>query len=155
MNRLILIFFLVFTTPFCFGQKQNQEDLSGAETLDKSKISSEQIIRQSLKKLEQPISDEEKYEVRMKMADAYLKIEKPDFAKSTEMLFKAKEIAEKLDNPKLKAKIYGSIANQYSFLNFPEKIKPYLDLSKHELDHFPNGYEKNFLTARLFIEYGI
>jgi tetratricopeptide (TPR) repeat protein len=27
-------------------------------------------------------------------------------------------------------------------------------LSKHELDHFPNGYEKNFLTARLFIEYG-
>jgi len=154
LNRLILIFFLVFTTPFCFGQKQNQEDLSGAETLDKSKISSEQIIRQSLKKLEQPISDEEKYEVRMKMADAYLKIGKPDFAKSTEMLFKAKEIAEKLDNPKLKAKIYGSIANQYSFLNFPEKIKPYLDLSKHELDHFPNGYEKNFLTARLFIEYG-
>jgi hypothetical protein len=50
--------------------------------------------------LEQPISDEEKYEVRMKMADAYLKIGKPDFAKSTEMLFKAKEIAEKLDNPK-------------------------------------------------------
>jgi len=154
LNRLILIFFAVFTLSFCFGQKQNQEDLSGSETLDKSKISPEQIIEQSIKKLEQPISDEEKYEVRMKMADAYLKIKKPDFAKSTEMLFKAKEIAEKLDNTKLKAKIYGSIANQYSFLNFPEKIKPYLDLSKQELDEFPNGYEKNYLTARLFIEYG-
>ncbi len=154
MNRFILIFFAVFTTMFCFGQKQNQEDLSGSETLDKSKIAPEQIIEQSLKKLEQPISEEEKYEVRMKMADAYLKIKKPDFAKSTEMLFKAKEIAEKLDNTKLKAKIYGSIANQYSFLNFPEKIKPYLDLSKQELDKFPNGYEKNYLTARLFIEYG-
>lgn len=139
---------------FCSAQNQNQEDLSGSETLDKSKISPELILQQSLKKLEQPISDEEKYEVRMKMADAYLKIKKPDYAKSTEMLFKAKEIAEKLDNPKLMAKIYGSIANQYSFLNFPDKIKPYLDLSKQQVDKLPNGYEKNYLTARLFIEYG-
>lgn len=139
---------------FCSAQNQNQEDLSGSETLDKSKISPEQIIEQSIRKLEQPISDEAKYEVRMKMADAYLKIKKPDFAKSTEMLFKAKEIAEKLDDTKLKAKIYGSIANQYSFLNFPDKIKPYLDLSKQEVDKLPNGYEKNYLTARLYIEYG-
>ena len=154
MNRFILIFFAVFTASFWFGQNQNQEDLAGSETLDKSKISPEQIIEQSIKKLEQSISEEEKYEVRMKMADAYLKIKKPDFAKSTEMLFKAKEIAEKLDDTKLKAKIYGSIANQYSFLNFPEKIKPYLDLSKLEVDKLPNGYEKNYLTARLYIEYG-
>jgi len=139
---------------FCFGQNQNTEDLSGSETLDKSKIFPEQIIEQSIKKLEQPISEEAKYEVRMKMADAYLKIKKPDFAKSTEMLFKAKEIAEKLDNTRLKAKIYGSIANQYSFLNFPDKIKPYLDLSKQQVDKLPNGYEKNYLTARLYIEYG-
>ncbi|WDF46857.1 helix-turn-helix domain-containing protein [Chryseobacterium sp. KACC 21268] len=139
---------------FCSAQNQNQEDLSGSETLDRSKISPESILNQSLKKLEQPISEEAKYEVRMKMADAYLKIKKPDFAKSTEMLFKAKEIAEKLDDTKLKAKIYGSIANQYSFLNFPDKIKPYLDLSKQQVDKLPNGYEKNFLTARLYIEYG-
>jgi len=139
---------------FCSAQNQNQEDLSGSETLDKSKISPESIIEQSIKKLEQPISDEAKYEVRMKMTDAYLKIKKPDFAKSTEMLFKAKEIAEKMENPLLMAKIYGSIANQYSFLNFPEKIKPYLDLSKLEVDKLPNGYEKNYLTARLYIEYG-
>ncbi len=154
MNRLILIFLTVIMVSFCFGQNQNAEDLSGNETFDKSKISPEQIIEQSIKKLEQPISDEDKYEVRMKMADAYLKIKKPDFAKSTEMLFKAKEIAEKLDNTKLKAKIYGSIANQYSFLNFPDKIKPYLDLSKQQVDKLPNGYEKNYLTARLYIEYG-
>lgn len=141
-------------TIFCSAQNQNQEDLSGAGTLDKSKISPESIIEQSLKKLEQPISKEEKYEVRMTMADAYLKIKKPDFAKSTEMLFKAKEIAEQLDDTKLKAKIYGSIANQYSFLNFPDKIKPYLDLSKQQVDQLPNGYEKNYLTARLYIEYG-
>jgi len=139
---------------FCSAQNQNQEDLSGSETLDKSKISPESILNQSIKKLEQPISEEEKYEVRMKMADAYLKIKKPDFAKSTEMLFKAKKIAEKLDDTKLKAKIYGSIANQYSFLNFPDKIKPYLDLSKQEVDKLPNGYEKNYLMARLYIEYG-
>ena len=150
-----LTFFVAFCLViFCSAQNQNQEDLSGSETLDKSKISPESIIQQSLKKLEQPISDEEKYEVRMKMAEAYLKIKKPDFAKSTEMLFKAKEIAEKLDNPRLMAKIYGSIANQYSFLNFPDKIKPYLDLSKKQVDKLPNGYEKNFLTARLYIEYG-
>lgn len=154
MNRLILIFLTVLMVSFCFGQNQNAEDLSGNETLDKSKISPEKIIEQSIRKLEQPISEEAKYEVRMKMADAYLKIKKPDFAKSTEMLFKAKEIAEKLDDTKLKAKIYGSIANQYSFLNFPEKIKPYLDLSKKEVDKLPNGYEKNYLTARLYIEYG-
>lgn len=149
-----LILFTLFFFAFCFGQKQNQEDLSGAETLDPGKISPETVILQSQKKLEQPISDEEKYEVRMKMADAYLKLRKPDFAKSTAMLFKAKDIAEKLDNTKLKAKIYGSIANQYSFLNFPEKIKHYLDLSKKEVDKLPNGYEKNFLNARLYIEYG-
>lgn len=151
--------FLIFSMTFCLmvfcsAQNQNQEDLSGSETLDRSKISPESIIEQSTKKLEQPISEESKYEARMKMADAYLKIKKPDFAKSTEMLFKAKEIAEKLDNTKLKAKIYGSIANQYSFLNFPDKIKPYLDLSKQQVDKLPNGYEKNFLTARLYIEYG-
>ncbi|OAH70218.1 hypothetical protein AXA65_13670 [Chryseobacterium sp. FP211-J200] len=139
---------------FCSAQNQNQEDLSGSETLDYSKIPPEQIIKQSVEKLAQPISDEDQYEVRMIMADAYLKIKKPDFAKSTEMLFKAKEIAEKLDDTKLKAKIYGSIANQYSFLNFPDKIKPYLDLSKQQVDKLPNGYEKNYLTARLYIEYG-
>lgn len=152
--RRFLIFLIFSITIFCSAQNQNQEDLSGSETLDRSKISPESILQQSLKKLEQPISDGEKYEVRMKMADAYLKIKKPDFAKSTEMLFKAKEIAMKLDDTKLKAKIYGSIANQYSFLNFPDKIKPYLDLSKQQVDKLPNGYEKNYLTARLFIEYG-
>lgn len=152
--RRFLIFLIFSITIFCSAQNKNQEDLSGSETLDKSKISPESILQQSLKKLEQPISDEEKYEVRMKMADAYLKIKKPDFAKSTEMLFKAKEIAEKLDDTRLKAKIYGSIANQYSFLNFPDKIKPYLDLSKQQVDKLPNGYEKNYLTGRLFIEYG-
>lgn len=154
MNRLLLILFVVFTISFCFGQKQNQEDLSGSETLDYSKIPPDVIIQQSLKKLEQPISDEDQYEVRMKMADAYLKIKKPDFAKSTEMLFRAKEMAEKLENPLLMAKIYGSIANQYSFLNFPEKIKPYLDMSRGQVNRLPNGYQKNYLMARLFIEYG-
>lgn len=154
MDRLISIVLTVFLVSFCFGQNQNAEDLSGSETMDKSKILPELILEQSIKKLEQAISEEDKYEVRMKMADAYLKIKKPDFAKSTEMLFKAKEIAEKLDNTKLKAKIYGSIANQYSFLNFPDKIKPYLDLSKKEVDKLPNGYEKKYLNARLYIEYG-
>ncbi|WP_379968724.1 helix-turn-helix domain-containing protein [Epilithonimonas sp. UC225_85] len=154
MTRFLFVLMTFCFTIFCSAQKQNQEDLSGSETLDYSKISPEQIIDQSLKKLEQPISDEAKYEVRMKMADAYLKIKKPDFAKSTEMLFKAKEIAEKIDDPRMMAKIYGSIANQYSFLNFPDKIKPYLDLSKQQVDKLPNGYEKNYLTARLFIEYG-
>lgn len=154
MARFLIVSITFCLMFFCSAQNQNQEDLSGSETLDRSKISPESILNQSLKKLEQPISEEAKYEVRMKMADAYLKIKKPDFAKSTEMLFKAKEIAEKLDNIKLKAKIYGSIANQYSFLNFPDKIKPYLDLSKQQVDKLPNGYEKNFLTARLYIEYG-
>ena len=153
LNRL-LIFFTVFLFSFCFGQKQNQEDLSGSETLDYAKIPPESVIQQSIKKLEQPISDEAKFDIRMKMADAYLKIKKPNFAKSTEMLFKAKEIAEKMENPLLMAKIYGSIANQYSFLNFPEKIKPYLDLSEAQINLLPNGYQKNYLMARLFIEYG-
>ncbi|KFC19727.1 hypothetical protein IO90_10740 [Chryseobacterium sp. FH1] len=154
MTRLVIFLMTFCLLIFCSAQKQNQEDLSGTETFDKNKISPETIIEQSIKKLEQPISEEEKFDVRMKMADAYMKIKKPDFAKSTEMLFKAKEIAEKLDNTKLKAKIYGSIANQYSFLNFPDKIKPYLNLSKQQVDKLPNGYEKNFLTARLYIEYG-
>ncbi|MBO6200579.1 MAG: helix-turn-helix domain-containing protein [Chryseobacterium sp.] len=154
MTRFLFVLMTFCLIMFCSAQNQNQEDLSGSETLDYSKIPPEQIIKQSVEKLAQPISDEEQYEVRMKMADAYLKIKKPDFAKSTEMLFKAKEIAEKLDDTKLKAKVYGSIANQYSFLNFPDKIKPYLDLSKQQVDKLPNGYEKNYLTARLYIEYG-
>ena len=154
LTRFLIILMSFFLIDFCWAQQQNQEDLSGSETLDKSKISPESVISQSIKKLEQAISEEEKYKVRMTMADAYLKIKKADFAKSTEMLFMAKEIAEKLNNPLLMAKIYGSIANQYSFLNYPEKIKPYLDLSKSQVEKLPNGYEKNYLTARLFIEYG-
>lgn len=148
-----LLFFVLFSVIYS-AQSQNKEELLDKEGIQQTEFSPEAILQQSIKKLQQNLSEQDQFAVRMKMADAYLKIKKPDFAKSTEMLFKAKEIAEKTDDALLMAKIYGSIANQYSFLNFTEKIKPYLDLSKKQLSRLPDGYEKKFLTARLFIEYG-
>lgn len=154
MKAFILSLILTTFTVIYSAQSQNTKDYLDREGIEKNELLPEAVLKQSLKRLKQKISLQEQFAVRMKMADAYLKIKKPDFAKSTEMLFKAKEIAESTDDAYLMAKIYGSIANQYSFLNFADKIKPYLDLSKKQILRLPNGYEKNFLTARLFIEYG-
>jgi len=88
------------------------------------------------------------------MSGAFLRIEHPDYDRSTELLFQAKTIAERINQPSLKAKIYTIIANQYSFLNFPEKIEPYLTLAKEEINRIPNGQEKNVRNALLYLEYG-
>lgn len=154
LKALISILIIIFFTVFYSAQSQHTEELLDKEGIHQKELLPETVLKQSIKRLQQDISTKDEFAIRMKMADAYLKIKKPDFAKSTEMLFKAKEIAENADDVHLKAKIYGSIANQYSFLNFTDKIKPYLDLSQKQVMQLPEGFEKNFLTARLFIEYG-
>lgn len=154
MKTFLLSLIALLFTIFYSAQSQNREELVDEEGVHQKELLPETVLKQSIIRLQQNLSHKDEFAIRMKMADAYLKIKTPNFAKSTEMLFKAKEIAENANDTHLKAKIYGSIANQYSFLNFTEKIKPYLDLSKKEVTQLPDGFEKNFLIARLFIEYG-
>lgn len=58
------------------------------------------------------------------LAISYFK--KNDLKKSTELLFKAKEYAEKTDDYALIARVNGSIAHQYVQLNLNDKAKFYL-----------------------------
>lgn len=115
---------------------------------------SEKIITTGNFLLTQEVPEKLQFQIVLKMAGAYLDDKQPNPDKSTEMLFLAKSIAEKSDNPQQLAKVYGSIANQYSYLNFPEKISFYLDKSKKQIERLPEGNEKYNLSALLNIELG-
>lgn len=115
---------------------------------------SEKIISTGNFLLTQTVSDKLEFEIVLKMAGAFLDDKHPNPDKSTEMLFLAKSIAEKSNNPEQLAKVYGSIANQYSYLNFPEKINFYLDKSKKQIERLPEGNRKYNLSALLYIEMG-
>lgn len=151
----ILIFLCVSVNISLSGQiVDDQIPIANREVSASSTMSSEELIKDGQSKLKTSISEEDKFEILIKMSGAFLRIKNPNYGQSTELLFQAKTIAERLDQPILKAKIYTTIANQYSFLNFPERIKTYLDLAKAEIDKIPNGQAKNTRYALLYLEYG-
>lgn len=67
--------------------------------------------------------------------------------KSIDYLFKAKEIAEKIDDPVLMIKCYGTIASLYASLKLDDKAKPYLTKARKQIDRLPEGDQKHILNA--------
>lgn len=86
------------------------------------------------------------------MAQAYSLGNRPQ--KATEYLFKAKETAEKSQNHELIAKAYGSIANQYSYLDLHSPAKVYLDKALSEIDKLPESKTKYMLKGLAYNELG-
>lgn len=79
---------------------------------------------------------------------------KNDLKKSTELLFKAKEYAEKTDDYALIARMNGSIAHQYVQLNLNDKAKFYLSNAIHQVNKLPEGDKKRLLKTLSFLEIG-
>lgn len=77
-----------------------------------------------------------------------------DLKKSTELLFKAKEYAEKTDDYALIARMNGSIAHQYVQLNLNEKAKFYLANAIKQINKLPEGDKKKLLKTLSYLEIG-
>jgi len=86
------------------------------------------------------------------LAVSYFK--KNDLKKSTELLFKAKEYAEKTDDYALIARMNGSIAHQYIQLNLNDKAKFYLDNAIKQINKLPEGDKKKLLKTLSYLEIG-
>lgn len=86
------------------------------------------------------------------LAISYFK--KNDLKKSTELLFKAKEYAEKTDDYALIARINGSIAHQYVQLNLSDKAKFYLDNAIKQINKLPESDKKKLLKTLSYLEIG-
>lgn len=79
---------------------------------------------------------------------------KNDLKKSTELLFKAKEYAEKTNDYALIARMNGSIAHQYVQLNLNDKAKFYLDNAIKQINKLPEGDNKKLLKTLSYLEIG-
>lgn len=77
-----------------------------------------------------------------------------DLKKSTELLFKAKEYADKTDDYALIARMNGSIAHQYVQLNLNDKAKFYLSNAIQQVNKLPEGDKKRLLKTLSFLEIG-
>lgn len=77
-----------------------------------------------------------------------------DLKKSTELLFKAKEFAEKTEDYALIARMNGSIAHQYVQLNLNDKAKFYLDNAIKQINKLPEGDKKKLLKTLSYLEIG-
>ncbi len=86
------------------------------------------------------------------LAVSYFK--KNDLKKSTELLFKAKELAEKTNDYALIARMNGSIAHQYVQLNLNDKAKFYLDNAIQQINKLPEGDKKKLLKTLSYLEIG-
>lgn len=131
-----------------------QEKLDSLEkvmfSMDKNQP--DEIIRLGNSIVEQSNSDEQKSRILGILAVIYF--EKNDLNKSTELLFEAKNAAEKTGNHELIAKMYGSIAHQYIQLKLNEKAKFYLEKAIDEINKMPDGNNKQFLKGLSYLEFG-
>ena len=97
-------------------------------------------------------SDKQKSNTLALMSFAYFA--KENTKKSTELLFQAKEFAEKTNDPEIITKIYGTIAQMYLNIDFKDKAVYYLKLTIDEIKKLPDGNDKYRLKGLSYIELG-
>ena len=94
----------------------------------------------------------QKFEVYQKISETYFKANQVN--KSIEYLFKGKDIAEEIGDAELLTKVYGSISNQYSYLNLNDKARSYLNMAIAQIEKLPPGDNKFTFKALSFLELG-
>jgi AraC-like DNA-binding protein len=98
------------------------------------------------------ISDRQRFDVFQQIAQTYFTAN--NFNKSIDYSFKAKEVAEKSGDAQMMAQAYGSIANEYSYLELTEKSRLYLKLAIAQIEKLPDGDKKHNLKALSYLELG-
>ncbi|WP_379969510.1 tetratricopeptide repeat protein [Epilithonimonas sp. UC225_85] len=96
--------------------------------------------------------NKKKSEELASLAVSYFK--KNDLKKSTELLFKAKEYAEKTEDYGLIARMNGSIAHQYVQLNLNDKARFYLANAIKQINKLPESDNKKLLKTLSYLEIG-
>lgn len=119
-------------------------------TLDKS--DDKQIVGVGEFIIENSSSDLQKYQVLGIIINTYAV--KNQKQKSIHSLFKAKEIAERMDDPEKIVRVYGTIASLYASLDLTEKASQYIQLSREQIKRLPNGKTKYNLNAFIYSETG-
>jgi len=97
-------------------------------------------------------SDKQKFEIFQRLAETFFLANNAN--KSIAFLFKAKETAENTADAQMMAQAYGSIANQYSYLNLTEKARVYLNRAIFQIERLPAGNQKHLLKALSYLELG-
>lgn len=151
--NILLIQIILFISSVSLAQNK-QEKLDSLEkvfsSMDKSQPG--EIIKLGNTIVQQSASDEQKSRILGILAVIYF--EKNDLKKSTELLFEAKNAAEKTGNHELIAQMYGSIAHQYIQLKLNDKAKFYLEKAIDEINKMPEGNNKQFLKGLSYLEFG-
>ncbi|MBU2926685.1 helix-turn-helix domain-containing protein [Winogradskyella psychrotolerans] len=111
-----------------------------------------QIVKLGLYIIKHTASDKQRYAIFQKVSESYFRTNEVD--KSIAYLFKAKDVAEKIEDPELMAQAYGSIANQYSFMNLNDNARAYLDRAIEQIEKIPNGEKKYRLKGLSALELG-
>lgn len=137
-----------------FAQNPMQKKLDSLETVlaSTSKTDTVNILKTGTYILNYSTSDRQKFEVLQKIAESYFRVN--NLNQSVAYAFKAKAIAEKTGDPEMMAQAYGSIANQYSYLNLTDKARPYLNKAMSQIDKLPAGDNKHRLKALSYLELG-
>lgn len=136
------------------GQEVPQRKLDSLEVVLYSleKRDSTRIVKLGNYILQKTSSDHQRYKIYQKLSESYFLTN--DIDKSFNSLFNAKEVAERIGNPMLLAQAYGSIANQYSYLNLTDKARLYLNQAIKQVEKLPDGKNKYRLKGLSYIELG-
>lgn len=150
--KIHILLFLLFQTTFSFSQ--NIRNLDSLENqLKEFRITNpDEAIKIGGYILEHTTSNSQRSNTLALMSFAYFA--KNDTQKSTEFLFRAKNEAEKTNDPKVTSQIYGTIAQMYHNLQFNYKAINYLNKSIDEAQKLPVGNDKFRIKGLLFIELG-
>lgn len=151
MKKVILIL-LLLQSAFLFPQDINKLDQLEKRLNELRNTNPDEVIKIGDYILEHSSSNRQKANTLVFMSFAYFA--KKDTDKSTELLFKAKEIAEATKDSEVITKIYGTIAQMYLKIEFKDKASHYLQMAIDEIQKMPESDSKHRLKGLSYIELG-
>lgn len=148
------ILFLLLSLHTATAQYQLQKQLDSLETvlLSYENTDTTRIFKTAAYLVKHSTLPRQKFDALQKISETYFRVNNVN--KSIAYSFQAKEIAEKSGDAQMMAQAYGSIANQYSYLNLTEKARPYLNRAIEQVERLPQGDKRHRLKALSYLELG-
>jgi tetratricopeptide (TPR) repeat protein len=112
----------------------------------------DEVIKTGSYILKHSNSDRQKAYTMALLSFAYF--EKKDAEKSTELLFKSKELADETKDPEVITRIYGTIAQMYLNMGLKDKAVFYLRQVIEQVKNLPEDESKHNLKGLSYIELG-
>lgn len=153
-SKLIIALFFVLLTVVASAQVPAHKKRDSLESVFTSLKNTDTaaVVKTGHAILGYPISQKQRFDVLQRIAKTYFVANDPN--KSIDYLFKAKDVAEKSGDAQMMALAYGSIANQYSYLQLTEKARLYLNMAIAQIEKLPDGDKKHNLKALSYLELG-